>query len=205
MTVTSPDYGAFEENRRNLCSSMDSTREGRRWLVTRWPKVVFLLKECQAGYFGFGLCGTAAKILDERNAMKMKRSFILSLVLLFCLAATAMSQAAIVSIPFETVEEGEISYYRYGDEDFTGADMLIKDKGTWESFWKRHTAGMTTPPPLPEINLGKEMIIVTILGYQTSGGRTKYPGIGGQYRENTEVSPCAGRGQRNPRIFDCNH
>ena len=74
------------------------------------------------------------------------------------------------SIDFETVAQGEISYYRYGDGNFTGADFCIKDKKTWEWFWSLHTAGLTPVPPPPAINFGKEMVIVTILGYQTSGG-----------------------------------
>ena len=73
-------------------------------------------------------------------------------------------------LPFTTVESGEISYYRYGDADFTGADLRITTKKTWEWFWPLHTAGIDPPPPLPSINFGKDMVIVTILGYQTSGG-----------------------------------
>jgi len=89
--------------------------------------------------------------------------------LLFLLFPSAFSQAAI-SIPFKTVEQGEISYYRYSDPVFTGMDMLIRDRKTWAYFWTQHTAGITPQPPLPDIRFWEEMVAVTILGHQTSGG-----------------------------------
>jgi hypothetical protein len=71
---------------------------------------------------------------------------------------------------FETIEQGEISYFCYNDMSFTGADLLIKDKWTWAWFWAEHTKGREPRPPLPEVNFGAEMVIVTILGFQTTGG-----------------------------------
>ncbi len=35
------------------------------------------------------------------------------------------------TILFETVEQGEHSFYRCGDPGFAGADLLIRDKKTW--------------------------------------------------------------------------
>jgi len=101
--------------------------------------------------------------------MRIKIFFILGLLFLLYFVPSAFSQAAI-STPFETVELEAISYYRYYDLGFTGMDMLIRDKKIWAYFWAQHTAGITPPPPLPEIKFAKEMVAVTILGYQTSGG-----------------------------------
>jgi hypothetical protein len=103
--------------------------------------------------------------------MKTGALFI-GLFLLFCFVSPAPSQVTAFppSIPFETVDQGEISYYRYGDPNFTGVDLAIKDKWTWEWFWEEHTVGIDPPPPLPQVNFGEEMIVVTILGYQTTGG-----------------------------------
>ncbi|MDH7498966.1 MAG: hypothetical protein QHH30_01090 [candidate division NC10 bacterium] len=102
------------------------------------------------------------------------------LSLLFCLAwvLPAYSQEAspfpwVESVPFETVEQGGISHYRYGDRSFAGADMLIKDRRTWKEFWAAHTAGIQPPPALPYIDFLNEMVIVTLLGYQTTGGGSK--------------------------------
>ena len=73
-------------------------------------------------------------------------------------------------IPFETVAQGDISYYNYGDSGFTGADLLIKDERAWAWFWEKHTAGIEPQPPVPAIDFVREMVIVAILGYQSSGG-----------------------------------
>lgn len=101
------------------------------------------------------------------------RMFYLGLVMILCVAAPLISQAKEqppTPITFETIEQGEISYFRYNDGKFAGADLLIGDKETWEWFWAMHTSGMTPPPEAPAVNFGKEEVIVTILGYQTSGG-----------------------------------
>jgi|GEM_PF-4156053 len=74
---------------------------------------------------------------------------------------------------FETIEQGEVSHYRYGDSSFAGADILIKDRRTWMEFWAAHTSGIEPPPPLPYVDFLNEMVIVTLLGYQTTGGGSK--------------------------------
>ena len=74
------------------------------------------------------------------------------------------------SIPFETIDMGDISYYRYGDPSFQGAQLVIRDRESWEWFWKLHTQGMEPPPPLPKVNFTRVMVIAVVLGYQTTGG-----------------------------------
>ncbi|OGP73786.1 MAG: hypothetical protein A2V86_01420 [Deltaproteobacteria bacterium RBG_16_49_23] len=74
------------------------------------------------------------------------------------------------SIPFETIAKGEISYFRYNDSNFLGADMVIRDPMTWKWFWEKHTQGLSPALPLPVVNFWKEFILVTLLGFQTSGG-----------------------------------
>lgn len=89
------------------------------------------------------------------------------LFLFFCIfKSVTFSQ----SIPFETIDKGEISYFNYGDSDFLGATMVVRDPKTWGWFWKLHTQGIGSPPPLPPIDFTKEMVLVALLGYQTSGG-----------------------------------
>jgi len=77
------------------------------------------------------------------------------------------------TIPFETLEIGEISYFRYDDPLFQGAELVIRDKGLWEWFWNLHTQGLLPPPPIPPVDFAKEMVIAVILGFQTSGGGSK--------------------------------
>ncbi len=84
----------------------------------------------------------------------------------FHLQGVARSQ----SIPFETVDQGETSYFNYGNPNFLGAEMVIRDEQTWTWFWTQHTLTLSPPISVPSINFNKEMILVTMLGYQTSGG-----------------------------------
>jgi len=74
------------------------------------------------------------------------------------------------SIPFETIAQGETSYFSYGNPDFLGADMVVRDELTWVWFWTQHTLSLSSLPPLPKINFNKDMVLVVLLGYQTSGG-----------------------------------
>jgi len=95
-----------------------------------------------------------------------KVTFPLLILFLLLIQGIALSQ----SIPFETIDKGEASYYRYGDPDFSGAEMVIKDWKTWAWFWKRHTQSIQPLPPIPKVDFRTEMVLVVILGYQTSGG-----------------------------------
>jgi hypothetical protein len=80
--------------------------------------------------------------------------------------ATGLSQ----TVPFKTIDKGEISYYRYGDPDFAGAVMDIKERAAWVWFWKMHNRGVRPVPPLPVVDFKTEMVLLAMLGYQTSGG-----------------------------------
>jgi len=91
------------------------------------------------------------------------------------------------SLPLWTIEKGEFSYHRYGDPEFSGADLVIRDGNTWEWFWESHTSGIWPQPSLPKIDFHRETVLVTLLGYQTSGGG---PGIEIQSVES--VSPAEG-------------
>jgi hypothetical protein len=82
------------------------------------------------------------------------------------LQGVALSQ----SVPFQTMDQGEISYFNYGDPDFLGADMVINDRNTWKWFWEKHTQGVQPSPPIPRINFQREMVLVVLLGFQGSGG-----------------------------------
>jgi hypothetical protein len=104
--------------------------------------------------------------------MKTKMILAIGVISLFCFFFPVSSDAAPSSllIPFETIAQGDISYYNYGDSGFTGADLLIKDERAWAWFWEMHTAGIEPQPPVPAIDFIREMVIVAILGYQSSGG-----------------------------------
>ena len=88
------------------------------------------------------------------------------ILFLFMSAGPALSQV----VSFETIEKGDSSRFRYDDPKFLGADMVIRDAKTWEWFWQQHTRGMRTLRPFPAINFRTDVVLVTMLGYQTTGG-----------------------------------
>ena len=93
-----------------------------------------------------------------------------SLSILISISFSSQGVALSRSIPFETIDQGETSYFNYGDPNFLGTDMVITDQQTWTWFWGQHTFSLSPTPPIPNINFNKEMTLVTMLGYQTSGG-----------------------------------
>ena len=100
------------------------------------------------------------------NHNKPLITFLFLVVVLFLFQGITHSQ----SIPFETIDKGDYSYYRGNDPDFSGAEMVIRDWKTWAWFWGKHTGGIRTLLPLPKVDFRTEMVVAVILGYQTSGG-----------------------------------
>lgn len=100
--------------------------------------------------------------------IRVNKKILMNLVfsVFFLFEGFAFSQ----SISFETIDKGEISYFNYGDSEFLGSFMVIRDPKTWSWFWDLHTRGINPPPSLPPIDFMSEMVLVAILGYQTSGG-----------------------------------
>ncbi|HVQ01811.1 MAG TPA: hypothetical protein VMT57_09910 [Candidatus Thermoplasmatota archaeon] len=104
--------------------------------------------------------------------MKLKAllCFVSFIALVFPVSAQEPSPLYWKSVKFVTVEQGQTSYYRYDDYKFLGADVLIRDQHIWKGFWALHTDGMQPQPELPYINFYEDMVIVTLLGYQNTGG-----------------------------------
>jgi hypothetical protein len=115
---------------------------------------------------------------STRKDRIMKISLLLTLFFCVALVLPAQSQQTnalqwLEPVTFKTIEQGNISYYRYGDHSFVGADLLIRDRRCWKEFWAAHTAGILPAPPLPSVDFLNEMVMVTLLGYQTTGGGPK--------------------------------
>lgn len=75
-----------------------------------------------------------------------------------------------VFLPVETIVQGQVSYVQYGEPGFTGLDVVIQNQESWQEFWTRHTSGLFPQPALPDIDFESQMVIVAIMGYQSSGG-----------------------------------
>lgn len=82
------------------------------------------------------------------------------------MAGSALSQ----TVPFETIDIGEMSLFQYNDPKFSGSDMVIRDLRTWTWVWRKHTKGIQPSPPVPTVDFKTEMVLMVMLGYQTSGG-----------------------------------
>ena len=71
-------------------------------------------------------------------------------------------------IPFETIEKGENSGF-LGTGFFSGGTQLVINKrDAWEDFWALHN-GPSRMRPLPEVNFGRETVVVVTLGSIGSG------------------------------------
>ncbi len=92
--------------------------------------------------------------------MELKTKIFISSLIPFCILLQGIAFSK--TIPFETVDQGEISYFHYGDPNFSGAEMAIQDQKTWIWFWKNHVQGLTPSPPVPKVNFTREMILVVI-------------------------------------------
>lgn len=75
-----------------------------------------------------------------------------------------------IAVPFQELERGDVSGYRYLSPDFAGAELHITNRRSWQEFWALHTRGRSPAPPLPEINFTRQNVIAVLLGNQTSGG-----------------------------------
>ncbi len=105
--------------------------------------------------------------------MGNRNKIIFTIAFLICISVQLEGVTLSKSIPFETIDKGEISYFNYGDPAFLGADMVIRDDKTWNWFWVRHKNSgpfLIPPTPVPKIDFNREMVLAVMLGYQTSGG-----------------------------------
>jgi hypothetical protein len=103
-------------------------------------------------------------VMSKHNETLITFLFLMSALFLF--QGIAYPQP----IPFETIDKGDYSYYRGNDPDFSGAEIVIRDRESWAWFWRKHTGSIQPPLTLPQVDFRTEMVVAVILGYQTSGG-----------------------------------
>ena len=69
-------------------------------------------------------------------------------------------------VGFETIGEGYVSHYLYGDP-WGGGCLAIRDADTWTAFWDVHTSGIWPQPSAPDVPFDLEMVLGCILGTWT--------------------------------------
>ena len=72
--------------------------------------------------------------------------------------------------PFETIDKGDISGYRYFDPTFTGATLVIRTNEEWLAFWDMHTSHSEPQPAAPYVNFEYYMVLVALGGFKPSTG-----------------------------------
>ena len=48
--------------------------------------------------------------------------------------------------------------------------VVIRDRDAWLELWKQLSSQQSPPPPLPEIDFSREMLIVVAMGQRNTGG-----------------------------------
>lgn len=102
--------------------------------------------------------------------MRLILTLILMLAFTFNTAVTAQRPNEGQKIPFETIDRGSVSHYRYSDPGFVGGDFVIREQRAWQWFWSLHNSGVFPPSPPPAVDFGQETVLVAMLGYQSTGG-----------------------------------
>lgn len=74
------------------------------------------------------------------------------------------------TVPFRDLGGGDYSGYRYGDMNFYGEDLVLRTKEAAQAFWIEHASNQSPPPSPPAVDFRTEMVLVTLLGWQSSGG-----------------------------------
>jgi hypothetical protein len=67
-------------------------------------------------------------------------------------------------VTFSTVARGSQSGIR------ESLQVLIRSDPEWADLWRRHTAPVLPPPPVPQIDFGHQMVIGVFIGKRPSGG-----------------------------------
>jgi hypothetical protein len=67
-------------------------------------------------------------------------------------------------VPVRTIAKGAMSGMTAPRQE------VIKDRAGWEELWREHNLNRRTGERLPEIDFGREMLIVAAMGQQRTGG-----------------------------------
>jgi hypothetical protein len=82
--------------------------------------------------------------------------FVLGSILLVFLACDSTPTEPEVSVGFQTVLKAVLP----GDSPDLPEQEAIRDRATWQAAWTKLHNG--NPPPLPEVDFGREMIILAL-------------------------------------------
>lgn len=110
--------------------------------------------------------------------------------LLVLLTACSHRVPAIAPQPRMTLQPLADSAQVYYDNGLAFADsarIVVRDSAAWRAIWQRATRPQASPPPMPEIDFNREMIVVAAAGRMKPGDVVHVDSIG-VYRSTTVLT-----------------
>jgi len=79
---------------------------------------------------------------------------------------------------FAPVQASATLYYDDGPAFRDSVRLVVRDATSWPAIWARATSTQTTPPPLPTIDFGREMVLVVGAGHMSPGDQIRVDSAG---------------------------
>ena len=76
------------------------------------------------------------------------------------------------------VQPGATLYYDDGPAFRDSIRLVVRDAATWPGTWARATSAQTTPPPLPAVDFGRDMVVVVGAGHMSPGDQIRVDSAG---------------------------
>ncbi len=80
--------------------------------------------------------------------------------------------------PLQALAPMQRIYYDNGGGIQDSLRLVVKDAQTLSSLWKQATAGQATPPPVPTVDFGREMVLVAAAGRMTPDDQIQVDSVG---------------------------
>jgi hypothetical protein len=78
-------------------------------------------------------------------------------------------------------------YYDNGLAFADSARLVVRDSAAWRAIWQRATRPQASPPPMPDIDFNREMVVVAAAGRMKPGDVIHVDSIG-VYRSTTVLT-----------------
>jgi len=73
-------------------------------------------------------------------------------------------------MPVRDLGRDSMSGYRYGEPGFHGEDLVLRTEEAALAFWAEHNSHRGVVPPPPRVDFGAEMVVVAVMGTQSTIG-----------------------------------
>lgn len=73
-------------------------------------------------------------------------------------------------LPFRRFHDSVARYFNFATGIYEPRNFVVRSQAEWEGIWRRITASHGDRPPPPEVDFQREMLLVSAMGPQPSGG-----------------------------------